>query len=358
MVKNTVIVGLLFALLLFLSACTEPMSAENDEMPPPCVAVEGATTEEVEDIKDACEITEYSQSPAYYSDDTAIEYDAVCWHRERWYEDILCETCGVLGCAVHPPPFIITSWQFHRKYWFDFSQPIEGGQAGSVINNWWPPLWPSGEWFYEPARPYTISSDFGHQVFIADGGRVTVPGSPGWPGPLRDTAYEVDSGVEIRVAIRNTIRDDGTVTIISNPGVLTQLPEFLEDEFSSNLLVGGGRSELQDILYIERENSSLWQWLMNEENAWRITVQDPRPFADIFQDVSGDLWHRHGIQIFLYAGNATIMTRRGILSQMPELHEDNLYFNLYGSGDFEMQYIMLHEKPESMLWQRMIEMRG
>ena len=67
-----------------------------------------------------------------------------------------------------------------------------------------------------------------------------------------------------------------------------------------------------------------------------------------------NLWDMLGIQIFVFGGDVTLLSKVGILSQMPELQEDNLYFDLTTSGDFELQYIMYHEQPDSRLWQLLV----
>jgi len=329
-------------ILLFLSACTDAVSTENGE-------ISSHPLEEDEiiiDVGSDYATTDDAEMPVYFVEDTADEYEEFSYN----------ETFDIY--EITSQPFIqYPSYQFHMKYWFSFSPPDIEDEIGHVITNWGKPPWPVEDWWlYEPAVPGRISSDRAHEIFIADDGRIIVPGSSGWPGPLRDTAYDVDENLEIRVTLRDTISDDDNVVLSSRLGVLTQIPELWEDNFSNNLLIGRA-IEVQTILYEERENSKLWQWLMDEENTWRITVNDPRPFSDIFQDISGSLWNTHGIQIFLYAGDATIMSRRGILSQIPELQEDNLYFDLYIGGGFEMQYIMLHEQPESKLWQLMVELR-
>jgi hypothetical protein len=316
----------LFVMMLLLSACTDSVSTENGEMLLPSEE-EGVST-----VGDGSsyEITDDTVTHIYGTENTLHESD-----------EFLCNE------IFDEPEFLI-------KYRFYFS-PLPTDVF--ITNNWYP-WWLDDDWFYEPATPYRHSSDFGHEGFFADDGRIVIIGNSGWLGPLRDQTYDVDENMEIRVSIQQDHTGPlDSVTLFSNTGVLTQIPEFLEDNFSTDLIVSD-TLEWQSILYEERENSRLWQWLMDEENAWRITVRNPRPFSDIFQDISGDLWDNHGIQIFLYAGDATIISRRGIISQIPELQEDNFYFDLSTSGDYEMQYIMRHEQPDSRLWQLLIEMRG
>ena len=328
-------------MLLFLSACTGNDSAENGELPPSARA-EG----EITNNENGCETTNAAEISAYFTEDTANEYD------EFSYD----ETFDMHEAT--PSPFVRSeSLKFHMKYWFCFNTPVIGDAVGSMITTWMPPTYPVNDRFYDPPTIDMVGSERSREMFIADDGRIIVPGSSGWPGSHRDSTYGVDENMEIQVIVRDSFREDNRVVLVSRSGVLAQIPAFWDDSFLEDLVTVADGYEVQGISYEERENSQLWQWLMAKENAWRITVNDPRPFSDIFQDVSGELWYRYGIQIFLYAGDATIISRRGILSQFPELHEDNFYFDLYVGGGFEMQYIMLHEQPESNLWQLMIERR-
>jgi len=341
---------LLLVMLLILGACTGAVSKENGEMSPPPQDYDA-----IIDIEIDYETTDDAETPAYFIEDVACEYDVLSREEPLF---IIHENTDFL----YGPPF-------QKKYQFVFPgcpdyMDMDFGQGARVdvdvdgfLWMYWIPRWHIYDIFYDAATPGRGACPYPRDFIFVDDGRVVVTGgSSGWPGPLRDPTYDVDENVEIMVITRDTTRDDDNVRIFSRLDVLTQIPEFWEDDFLTDLRVTLS-SESQIILYEERESSKLWQWLMDEENAWRITVNDPRPFSDIFQDVSGDLWYTHGIQIFSFAGDATIMSRRGILSQFPELQEDNLYFDLYVGGGFEMQYIMLHEQPESKLWQLMVELR-
>jgi len=72
-------------------------------------------------------------------------------------------------------------------------------------------------------------------------------------------------------------------------------------------------------------------------------------------------WDDWQIQIFQYAGDVTLISPLGVLSQMPQLQEDDFWFPLYITSpyrwnpqqarfDYEMQYILYHELPNSSLW--------
>jgi len=65
-------------------------------------------------------------------------------------------------------------------------------------------------------------------------------------------------------------------------------------------------------------------------------------------------WDELGIQIFEYGGDVTLISLCGVLSQMPELVNDNFHFTLYvldsPSHEHEVQYILYHELPYSSLW--------
>ncbi|MCL1882516.1 MAG: hypothetical protein FWF81_02010 [Defluviitaleaceae bacterium] len=336
----------LMILLFFLVSCTGTASTERDPSPSPSFEEEGGVGARI-----SSEAIDDSTLRVYPSEEKANSCDGLS----------STESSESLGDTTQCSFTQRNANQFYMKYYFNISQCIDGGTDGFVVNNWWPPHppWPDDELFYAPATPSTVGSDLGHDVFIANDGRIMVRGSSGWPGPLRNTTHDVDENVEIQVSIRwdhNGWPLD-SIMLLSHPNVLSQIPEFWEDDFLHDLRVTSS-VETQRILYCERKTSSLWQWLMNEENAWRITVLDPRPFSDIFQDISGDLWSRYGIQIFSFAGDVTIISQQGVISQFPELQEDNLYFDLYFSGGFEMQYIMLHEQTESRLWQLLLGMRG
>jgi len=362
---------LFLAILLLLASCnSDAVSTEKSEIPPPfldeeevftnveidcgmpddtekppspLVEMEGVIT----DVGIDCEMPNDSEIPAYFVADTDNEYDeapVITYESDDFHDER----------------------QFGMKYYFVFSgcldfwdRPVDvyGGMQ-LVMNEFkW---WPIPDYFYEPAQFFPIEhiNPWLIDIAVSDDGRIIVTGgSSGWPGPLRDPANDVDIDLEIFVSVRETMREEDSIRLFGRNNGLTQIPGFYEDNFSNDLKVSIA-SEEQVILYEERENSRVWQWLMDEENAWRITVNDPRPFSDILQDVSGDLWENHGIQIFLFAGDATIVSRQGILSQFPEWQDDSLYFDLHVCGGFDMQYIMLHEQPESNLWQLLIDMKG
>ena len=69
----------------------------------------------------------------------------------------------------------------------------------------------------------------------------------------------------------------------------------------------------------------------------------------IIKEITGDLWDKFGIQAFVYGGDITLVSQRGILSQIVELYEDNFYFGLIEDSGFELQYILYQEIPESNL---------
>jgi len=87
-------------------------------------------------------------------------------------------------------------------------------------------------------------------------------------------------------------------------------------------------------------------------------VRDPEaePQTLIREETHG-LWDLLRVQVFTFGGDVLLISRIEILSQLPELSEDNLNFDLEISGDFELQYILYHELPESTLWKMLIEMR-
>jgi len=85
--------------------------------------------------------------------------------------------------------------------------------------------------------------------------------------------------------------------------------------------------------------------------------------VSLVSDITTSQWDIWGIQIFVFGGDVTLIGGRGTLTQIPEFHDDTFYFPLatdadlihsggisFASREFEMQYIMYHELPESNLW--------
>jgi len=71
--------------------------------------------------------------------------------------------------------------------------------------------------------------------------------------------------------------------------------------------------------------------------------------AHIIREITENLWEDFRIQAFVYGGDITLVSPRGILSQIPELHEDNFHFDISASPDFDIQYILYHEISYSSL---------
>jgi len=93
---------------------------------------------------------------------------------------------------------------------------------------------------------------------------------------------------------------------------------------------------------------------MNPDNAWRLTVHNPNPeiVEDVpMREITNGIWGRWGMQALELGGDVTLAGRHGAISQIPELHEDELYFDLETTDEFELQYIMYHEREDSRLWQ-------
>jgi len=76
------------------------------------------------------------------------------------------------------------------------------------------------------------------------------------------------------------------------------------------------------------------------------------------REITNNLWDEISIQAFIYGGDVTLISRTGILSELSDLFEDTIYFNLVVDGDFELLYIMYHEQPSSMLWQFLVELKA
>jgi hypothetical protein len=84
---------------------------------------------------------------------------------------------------------------------------------------------------------------------------------------------------------------------------------------------------------------------ITEEPDGRLTMR-----RGTVREVTHDLWENRGLQAFEWGGDVTLIGREGALSQIPEYHSDAFYFNLSIFGEFEMQYIMYHEREGSALW--------
>jgi len=167
----------------------------------------------------------------------------------------------------------------------------------------------------------------------------------GWPGLISEGVTDANSVIDV------VIYPENFVVLWDADGILSQLPEAQTDGF-----FGNGRQHNVGhffIAYDERAESSLWKWLMNPGNAGWLNVVNPEPetISVSVRETTGDLWSHWGIQAFEWGGDTTLVSRRGVLSQIPELHDDILYFQLVTQGDFEVQYIMFHEREGSKLWQ-------
>ena len=171
----------------------------------------------------------------------------------------------------------------------------------------------------------------------------------GWPSSTVNNADSPDGDMVIEVFVT----DGNHVTLVSQKGVLSQISEARENGIRVYGLFGR-EEEQTSIAYRDRDESALWEWLMNPDNAQQLYIHNTAPeiILDVpAQDVTNDLWERWGIQAFLYCGDVTFISRRGIISELPEFNENEHYFNLILSDDFELQYIMHHEREGSGLWQ-------
>ncbi|MCL2358058.1 MAG: hypothetical protein FWC70_13050 [Defluviitaleaceae bacterium] len=208
------------------------------------------------------------------------------------------------------------------------------------------------EEYLRPNTGGTGSDHLSFRITEDDSGRLLIHpfGHDGWPGVVVDNAEKADENLLITVFVEI----DNRVLLMSNTGVLSQMPEVLADGFYVRTRGRGEVNEFISIEYHEREDSVFWAWLMHPDNAWQLNVRnrDSEIVADVtVAETTGDLWSEWSIQSFEWGGDTTLVSRRGILSQIPELHDDILYFQLVTQGDFEMQYIMFHEREGSKLWQ-------
>jgi hypothetical protein len=137
--------------------------------------------------------------------------------------------------------------------------------------------------------------------------------------------------------------------------------EFWHYEFWNNLVgenetaVGGVDTMMWDCFEDEEDylrpniwgrNSDLGYFPITEEPDGRLVVR-----RGAVREITHDLWENWGLQAFEWGGDVTFIGREGALSQIPEHYGDALYFNLSIFGEFEMQYIMYHERENAALWQ-------
>jgi len=70
-------------------------------------------------------------------------------------------------------------------------------------------------------------------------------------------------------------------------------------------------------------------------------------------------WDEWGVQIFQYAGDVTLISMQGVLSQFPELQEETFDYYLdfceERTAGREILYIYYHELPESRLWNLLMD---
>ena len=71
----------------------------------------------------------------------------------------------------------------------------------------------------------------------------------------------------------------------------------------------------------------------------------------LVREITNDIWEKWGIQAFEWGGDITLIGKHGTISQIPEFHEDEFHFELEVTYDFEVQYIVYHERADSMLLQ-------
>lgn len=245
------------------------------------------------------------------------------------------------------------STQFFRKYLLDVCYE-RNGRVGSLVTfyGYSTCIIPYCEVCLRP-NIYGSGSENGLFSIIEDvDGRLTIQPKyhDGWPGLISNTTdmLEEDSIIEVFMS------DGNFVDLMSNTGILSRMPEVQEDGFRVWPSMIYDSRESMSIHYHERAESTLWEWLMNPDNAYRIFVHNPYPeilMAVPVREITNGMWERWRIQAFILAGDVTLVGRHGTISQIPEFHEDEFYFNLVTDGNFEMQYIMHHEQESSQLWQ-------
>jgi hypothetical protein len=244
---------------------------------------------------------------------------------------------------------------FYQKYQISFEWYEEGG-IGKLIT-FYEPCYDDEEAYLRPKIGRASESTPFDITECSDGRLIIHPLSHnGWPGSIAENSDAIDDNVKIEVFISSS----NDVTLRSNIGVLSQIPEVQAHGFYVDRVIGI-RPEHLTIRYHEREVSTLWQWLMNPYNAWQLHVHEPTPtiLIDVpVWEITNNLWELWGIQAFEYGGDVTFISRRGVLSQIPEFNEDEYYFNLETTDKFELLYIMHHEREDSSLWQLFMEEIG
>jgi len=256
--------------------------------------------------------------------------------------------------------------QFYRKYDFYFESrggsilESTGDMIVGILATQYTSIIEGEDGFLEANRWGQGSMSANYNITSDMDGRLTIHnhGHDGWPTPLR---YNTDDDIQ-HIEIEVTIHEGNRVSLRSQSGVLSQMPEPMEDGFTVTERTSTAQGstitrEFVHIEYEERVDSSLWRWLMDKQNAWQLLVTNPEPYIRI-REITNDLWDKTGIQAFLYGGDVTLISREGVLSQLMDVYEDALYFNLITDNGFELLYIMYHEQPESALWQFLVGLKS
>jgi len=315
--RDKIIVFGVFALILGSCSYQEVNSPSADVYTP----ADGLVGHEVEsDANCTAEIIEHNQPPDISDQQQFFQK----YYIFLWDADLYDCTMG-LFLAYHGAS---------DEYWCN----ADGGYEANIS-----PLVGSGS---EQAFEITADSDW----------RITINHRyhDGWPGLISDNPNTSDDEMVIDISVLA----DNAVGLESNVGVLSQMPEVRTDGLCSRIIGWGHDRESAFLNYHEREGSELWAWLMNSDNAHLLNVHNPHPeiitYAPI-REITGDLRENRRIQAFVFGGDVTFISRRGSISQLPAFYKDEFYFALDTTDNFEVQYVMYHERESSHLWELLMQ---
>jgi len=344
---------LLFAITLALGSCMR-INQESGKIAPTKV---GAI--DVEEYIYNHETPRFGEifAETYLSDDNEMDYHVDPGNSG----DVFLEEAGITSSVETIITIEASEFEkvveFFEKYFFYFPNFRQDGVVGEFVVYYA---------FYRNEEEYLRPNTFGrgsergsHHITRDSDGRLTIQphGHDGWPG------FVVDNTIDDYYQIQVTVHAGNFVALESDVGVLSQVPEVQADGF--RLFMIGGRERV-DIQYHERSTSELWQWLMDAENAGQLFISNPEPkvWPIPVREITNNMWSKWGIQAFVYGGDVTLIGGPGTLTEIPEFHEDTFYFPLatdadlmfedgtsFASFEYEMQYIMHHELPNSRLWQ-------
>ena len=243
-----------------------------------------------------------------------------------------------------------------------FFNPYDHGAMGILVGYYGASkcFWRDGYGGYIPNTIGRLASEQYFEITKGLDGRLVVHSHyhNGWhhPIPYKVTGFDDELRIDITI-FPGSMRLGDIIFLMSDAGVLTQIPELVYDGFDARISSHTARESFF-INYTEREGSMFWDWLINPDNAWRLNIINPYPEVvtnAIAREITNELWDEWGLQAFTYGGDVLFVGKINSISQIPEFKQDEFYFELEVLDDFEAQYIMYHERATSALWKLFIQ---